>query len=271
MTQLTAKALLLATTAGLLTACGGSNNWISNGSVSTYTQNQDVYGKVSVDIGTSGLLFPTLQVPVYNNGAPIGQLSLLSGLGSSNSQLAVDINLSQIARLPRLGNAPTLPNGMPIPVAGVDPQNLLVLMAGSNQTRVYVDFNSQTKSGLLGVAIPFRQFDGLGQATGGLLNIMPSFKLPNGLTGTAGLFTGAGPGQSGFALFVDISSIANTVSASNSMSTNKGLSVQSVRAASTPRQLQFLNVSRGSTMQQMRAYSTIQQLSQRQTRLTVSH
>ena len=246
----------------LNTACGGGS-WVTNASLSTYTQNSDTYGKISVDLGTSGLLFPNMSVPILdpkNPAAMIGAVSLVGGSASA-AQLALSLNLTRVANLPKTGAAPMLPNGLPIPVAGIDPASLMVFSVGGNKSQVYVEMNTAAKQGMIGVAIPISQFDSIGKATYGLLNLMPSFQLGNGVTGTAGLFSGMNPGQNGFALFLDISALLQQV---------KILSVQtlSMRSAAPVQPHVYLNVNQGSSAQQANAMYRLYQLQGR--RLSVS-
>lgn len=240
----------------LNTACGGGN-WVTNASLTTFTQNNSTFGKISVDLGTSGLLFPTMTVPILdpkNPSAVIGGLSLVGG-SMSAAQLSVSVDLTRIANLPKTGASATLPNGMAIPIAGVNPANLMVFNVGGNKSQVYVEMDPTNKQGMFGVAIPIQQFDSIGKATGGLINIMPSFQLGNGITGTAGLFTSMNPGQNGFALFVDVSALLQQVK------------VLSVARSSVPsgapavvRPHSYLNVNQGSSSQQAKVFYKLYQL-----------
>jgi hypothetical protein len=118
---------------------------------------------------------------------------------------------------------------------------------------------------MLGVAVPIQQLNAVGLLSGGIVNIFPSFQLANGVTGTAGIYTGMMPGTNGLALFVDVTDMV------------KALPVvpgpQSLTSAHAFTQLQhhgFLDVRKGSSAQQAQVLSALYQLGAQHARIDLS-
>lgn len=242
-----------------IVACG-NNSWVNQASVQTSVMGRDIFGEIQFQIASDGLIFPSMSVPVFHESLRIGLLQLATDLAKGETQLQVQLNLSQIANLPRTRRSSgLLPNGVPIPVANINLDNLLTLTVGGTQSVVYADLNFRTRSGMVGVAIPFDQFDGLGASTNGMLNLFPAFRLENGLVGTAGVFTGNRNGQNGFAAFIDAQSLLNT-----------GVTIQNVNPGPEQPRHRFLNLQTGSDEMKSNVRSQVEQMAQRRTRLTVA-
>ena len=210
------------------TACGGKDfNWVKDADIQSYQSNGEVYGELITYLDTGGMQLPSIMLPILNPKNPsqtIGQFALRSNFGADyDSELFVQLNISKIANIPGVGRAPRLPNGSAIPVGGIDTNKLLMLEVGGTKTLVYVSIDTQAKQGMLGAAVPIKQFDTIGSTLPGV-NIFPTFNVGNNIRGTFGIFTGAGSGQNGFALFIDASGLlqnkaVTTLLAANNNST----------------------------------------------------
>jgi hypothetical protein len=253
----------------LNTACGAIS-FINNATVSTTTVNNDTYGNLSVDLGTVGLVFPTLSLPITEPNQPgvtLGTVAIANGNSLSQATLTVSVDLTKLDSIPHLGNSAVLPNGQAIPVSGIDTNNLLVLNAPGTNIAIYVDFNQVAQSGMLGVAIPIQQLNAVGLLSGGIVNIFPSFQLSNGVTGTAGIFTGMMPGTSGLAMFVDVTQMVQampTVPSPQSLS-----DARSYQGLSRTKH-SFLSVRNGSSAQQSQVLSEIYKLGQQHAHVTLT-
>lgn len=259
-----------------LTACGmSSGNWVKNAAISTYQSGNDTYGKVTVGLSTNGMILPALDVPIIdpkNPSVAFGEFSILPNL-TTGADLGVAVNLSRLVSLPSPGASPTLPNGMMIPVSGISPNSLYAFSVGGNRTQIYLDLNMQAQSAMLGIAIPIAQLDQVGSYTGGLVNIFPSFQLQNGVAGTAGVFTGMQPGQSGLALFMNVSSLLNQAIPMAAVQTRSvGPRLPAARFASqkvTAVPHEYLDVSTGSSSAQWQVMKKLSDMSSRRTKLDI--
>lgn len=192
----------------LLSACG-SSSWVKDATIRSYPKNNDIYAEISAYLDTGAMSLPAIQLPIFNPQQSFNELGLFSLRPSFASgistELSIAINLTEVARLNRAGQA-LLPNGNPLPVAGYSSQSVLQFSVGGKSTQVYVSIDSSKGQGLIGVAVPIRQFDQLGQYAPGV-NLFPTFTLGNGVRGSFGIFTGLSSGQNGFALFLDMSQL----------------------------------------------------------------
>jgi hypothetical protein len=187
-----------------LTACSKTGSWVTDAKLTTSNQNGDEYVQLSTQLNTGGIALIPITLPIVNphNAAEVlGQISIHSGLGNGTSELEIAVNLSAVLSLPDGTSLGMLPNGTSIPVAGVDASHWLSLPVANSSSRLYLNLDSQNKKAVLGVAIGIDQL-----SIGVPANLLLPFSAKN-VSGVAGIYTGAGKGQSGFALFADAGSL----------------------------------------------------------------
>ncbi len=96
----------------------------------------------------------------------------------------------------------TLPNGNMVPLIA---NNQVIAVNIGNGARLYLALSENVTA--IGVAVPISAFDSIGQSLPGL-NFFPIVNTGD-VIGTAGIFTGAQPGQNGIAVVADVSKIVN--------------------------------------------------------------
>ena len=201
-------ALLSLALTGLLASCGQNPDQVQivkDLQVQASTDaNNDVILSMDIELALGNMSLPALELPILNPKTfeSLGSLGLTPTLDGSNI-ISLDVNLSNATK-DIIANGPaTLPNGKPLPIGGIDQTKVLAIAAGNTGIKIYVGIAPGLL--LVGVAVPIAQLDTLGGQVGGL-NIFPTFNI-KGVQGIGGLFTGASAGQSGLALFVDLSKV----------------------------------------------------------------
>lgn len=198
-----------------LTACSGQS-WVKGINLGTQEQNGEEYVQMQAQINTRALQMASITIPIYDPkvaGSLIGQLTLAGGLGTGTSTLTILIKSSALINLPTGTNYAVLPNGTAIPVAGVDAKKWMSIPLGnSGSSRVYFNLDMANSKAVFGAAIGI---DAL--SVGVVANALMPFAL-NNITGLAGIYTGVSAGQSGFALFVDASSLLNQAGSGGTIS-----------------------------------------------------
>src|SRR5690606_34333681 len=183
-------------------SCGNApSNVLKNVQVEARPVDGDVILDFNAELDLGAMSFSSIAVPIIHpqGSRQIGQLELVSTLGGKN-QLHVELNVSEVSGL-RSGMA-TLPNGNMIPLIA---NNQTIAIEVGNGAKIYLTLADQVAA--LGVAVPISAFDSIGQSVPGL-NLFPLIKIEN-IIGTAGIFTGARPGQNGIAVVADLSQAIN--------------------------------------------------------------
>ncbi|MBL7664854.1 MAG: hypothetical protein JNM93_06950 [Bacteriovoracaceae bacterium] len=176
-----------------IVGCGNRPAIIENLTVTPDFSGGEANVRVETDFNVGGmeLMYLTLPINHPQTGEQIGQFAM------AGKRLSLGINLSAIAHL---NSGPAqLPNGTGVPFAGTN--EIVVVPIGGQGIRLYVSW-TQTKV-LLGVAVPIKQFDVIGQ-TVGQVNLLPIFQIGQ-VQGAAGTFHSRTAGQNGIAFFADIS------------------------------------------------------------------
>lgn len=185
-----------------LSACGPGQSFLKKVDLSTYSSGSDQYVSLKTQVDNAQIIMPIAQVPIVDSRRPgvIYGFVQISPHISSGTEFRLDLNMSTITNFRPQGWDGTLPNGLPVPVAGFDPTTSFALPI-SQGSRIYMNLDIAQQRAFIGAAIGVREFrTGI---TGGLFLPLPQGSIP----GVAGLFTGAGAYQSGFAIFADISSV----------------------------------------------------------------
>ncbi len=185
-----------------LAACGGEPNLVQKVQVSSYQINDSQYLSLSTLIDSNQIIIPGAQFQIPNSknpAVPYGNVQILPNL-PGGSELRIDLNLSALITDRPLEQLGTLPNGLPIPVSGFNPQTALSVSI-SEGTRLYLDLDTNVPRAFLGLSLGIKEF-----STGVVGGLFLPFQQQNGIRGVTGIFTGPGTYQSGFALFIDVSS-----------------------------------------------------------------
>lgn len=195
-----------------LTGCGkggGLGGMVEDVQVSTIERDGQLYGQLTATLNTGAMMIAGLDVPIVNPKQPgkiLGHVSINSNFcGQSfcgGSVLKVDMNISAISNGGPLDH--TLPNGAPVPIGNIEQGAVVALPIGHTGARLYVGMGKNVA--LVGFALPFKQFDSIGQYVPGV-NLWQPFDLGEKGRGIVGIFTGMQPGQSGLGLFVDLSGV----------------------------------------------------------------
>ena len=183
-------------------SCGNApSNVLTGVKVQTESRNDDLWMSFAADLNLGAMQFASISVPVLHprGQTPVGHLELISGLNGVN-QLKISVNISELADVNT--TQATLPNGNMIPLIA---NNQVIAVNIGNGARVYLALSENVTA--IGVAVPISAFDSIGQSLPGL-NFFPIVNTGD-VIGTAGIFTGAQPGQSGIAVVADVSKVVN--------------------------------------------------------------
>lgn len=180
----------------IVSACGKRPQVVTGIQVQTSTLNQDVLLSLKADLNLGNMTFPAVTLPVLHpkGQTQIGSVQLMPVLGGKN-QIKISLNVSAVSDLQ--AEQSYLPNGQLVPLIANNPTITIPLGAGAN---IYLTLGADAVA--LGVAVPIKQFDGIGSAVGSI-NLFPVFSIDK-VIGAAGIFTGSQAGQNGFALVADV-------------------------------------------------------------------
>lgn len=187
----------------LISACGKQKPMVTDIRVAPSYQGSDVIISVDADLSLGNVTLPATNIPIYlpSTWQDIGSVQMrVNGVGANN--LKISLNLSAISQIE--AQRALLPNGSTLPLIG---ENKTIVIPIQNKLNVYVSFGDGIAA--LGVAVPFKNLDGLGQNVG-TTALFPVFNIQN-VFGTAGLYTSKTKGENGFALFADLSRVLDPV------------------------------------------------------------
>lgn len=258
----------------LVGGCGKNSKFdmVKDVAVKSLLQDGQAYGQVKVGLDTGNILLPAFQLPIFDPRNPkvvfgsVGMRPRLDG----KTELEVDLNLTELAQIP--GSGALLPNGTSLPIGGLD--NLRVLdIVITNGIHIYaaIDFNmaaTENAIAMIGVAIPFREMDSVGNYVGGA-DLFAGFNF-GPVKGVAGIFASNQSNKTGIGLFLDASELLRNINVQKGavVAQNSGFSVASF-ALSSPapvHKLTFYDVVPGSR-QHDRLNNAILQLHQRRARM----
>lgn len=184
-----------------MSACGNRPQVVTSVQVQSSTVNQDVILALKADLDLGAMSFPAVTLPILHprGQTPIGSVDLLPILGGKN-QIKISVNVSTLADIQ--ASQATLPNGNAVPLIANNPTITIALGAGAE---LYLTVGANAVA--LGVAVPIKTFDGIGNAVGAI-NLFPMFNIDK-VVGSAGVFTGSQAGQNGFAIIADVTQYVN--------------------------------------------------------------
>lgn len=203
-------------------SCGQApSNVLSGVKVQTSTVNEDLWMSFSADLNLGAMSFASISLPILHprGQTPVGQLELISGFSGQN-QLKVSVNISELTDVQT--TQAVLPNGNMIPLIA---NNQTIAINIGSGAKIYLTLSENVTA--IGVAVPISAFDSIGQSLPGL-NFFPVVTTDN-VVGTAGIFTGARPGQNGIAVVADVSRIVNLGSLIPSQASTFALQAEEVQ------------------------------------------
>lgn len=192
-------------------SCGKQAPMVKDLSVGSNYVGDDLYLNLDASLSIGNVNLPNVSIPVICPKT-LEQVGLLQMQGGSNSQnlLKLKLNVSAISDLD--SGQSTLPNGVTLPLIA---QNKVIEIPIANKVKVYVSIGESVVA--LGVAVPFKTFDRIGQSVGQSA-IFPMFYL-NQVIGSAGIYTSRVEGENGFAIFADVSNAIEPIDFLNLRST----------------------------------------------------
>jgi hypothetical protein len=200
-------------------SCGKApSNVLTGVKVEAQTVNGDIWMSFAADLNLGAMQFASISVPVLHprGQTQIGHLDLVSALGGVN-QLKISVNVSELADVQT--SAAALPNGNMVPLLA---NNQVIAVNIGNGARIYLALSEKVTA--IGVAVPISAFDSIGQSLPGL-NFFPIVQTGD-IIGTAGIFTGMNPGQSGIAVVADVSKVVSLGSLLQSKSAMMAIEAQ---------------------------------------------
>lgn len=185
----------------VVSACGKRPQVVTGIQVQSSTSGADVLLAVKADLNLGNMSFPSVTLPILHpkGQTPIGTVELLPVLGGKN-QMKISVNVSSLADIEAI--QASLPNGNSIPLIAA---NKTIIVSLGKGAELYLTIGANAVA--LGVAVPIKTFDRIGNSVGGA-SLMPIFAIDR-VVGSAGMFTSAQAGQSGFALIADVTQYVN--------------------------------------------------------------
>lgn len=187
----------------MLVSCGKQKPMVTDITVAPSYEDNDVIISVDADLSLGNVTLPATSIPILlpKTWQEIGSVQMSVNRQGENN-LKVMLNLTAIAKIE--AQSATLPNGAILPLIG---ENKTIVIPVENKLNIYVSFGDGLAA--LGVAIPFKTLDGLGDKVG-TTALFPVFNIKN-VFGTAGLYTSRNMGENGIALFADLSQVLDPI------------------------------------------------------------
>lgn len=191
----------------ILTACGqqSGSQLVSDVKVATNLVNEQVWVDVKAKFDLGNTMLPSVTLPVVNPKNPSQQYGTISMAPTFDGKNEIGIAVNFTEALKIQGGPASLPNGTSLPVGGLNGVDVIQLNIPNTLARVYIALDQGVA--MAGFAIAIKELDQIGSTIGNI-NLFPSFKIEK-IIGIAGVFTGTASGQTGLALFVDLSSVLN--------------------------------------------------------------
>ncbi|AFY00444.1 hypothetical protein [Bdellovibrio bacteriovorus] len=210
MISSTIQKLMLSTVAVLSLAACSQEGLIKGAALSTKITQGDVYVSLKTQVDSNNLQIMSVQLPIYNPENPVEMLGMLnvSSLVPGITDIDLVLNFSRITKIPALQAEKGLPNGTLFPVMGVKAEEWYSIpLSDSRVSKLYLNLDLQTPKVVLGCAL------GTDSLSAGIVaNLFTGFSA-QGVTGYGGVYSGLLPGQSGVAVFADVTSVLKTSSA----------------------------------------------------------
>lgn len=186
-----------------LTACS-QESVIKGAQLTTQTQQGNLFVGLKTHLDSNSIQIMNVQLPIYNPDSPLEILGMLQVNSPVPGTTEVDllVNFTRVTQIPSMKAEKGLPNGTFFPVMGVKTDNWYsIALSDSRISKLYLNVDLAASKVVLGYAL------GTDAISAGIIaNLFTGFN-SNGVSGYGGLYSGVQPGQSGFAVFADVSSI----------------------------------------------------------------
>lgn len=195
---------ILCTSAVVLSSCGGQSKIFESVTLTTSQIQNNLWVKAEAVVNTGALPFVAVTIPVVNPHNPseiLGKISMLRSVDQKNI-LQLEADLTLLTNL-QLQNGATLPNGSPLPIAGLNMAGIPI----SSHSQFYV--GAQNGILVLGTAVAIPAFDQIGRYVPGV-NLFWDIPASPQVSAIGGAFTGPLSGQNGLALFLKFSQGSST-------------------------------------------------------------
>lgn len=187
---------------GLLSACS-QESIITGADLSTDVVNGETFIGLKTHLSTNNVQIVAGQIAVVNPNNPLEMLGQIKITSQDYGKTDVDfqVNASRLIKLPSLQKETALPNGTAFPVWGVNANNWYSIPLGKDSSKLYVNVDSANKKAVMGYALSTASVNA--GVVGNLFTIFQG----NGVTGFGGIYSGPQAGQSGVAIFADVSKV----------------------------------------------------------------
>nr|BFD61976.1 hypothetical protein BdHM001_06570 [Bdellovibrio sp. HM001] len=198
------KHLFLALAAIVSLAACSQESVIKGAQLTTQTQQGNLFVGLKTHLDSNSIQIMNVQLPIYNPDSPLEILGMLQVNSPVPGTTEVDllVNFTRVTQIPSMKAEKGLPNGTFFPVMGVKTDNWYsIAFSDSRISKLYLNVDLAASKVVLGYAL------GTDAISAGIIaNLFTGFN-SNGVSGYGGLYSGVQPGQSGFAIFADVSSI----------------------------------------------------------------
>jgi hypothetical protein len=257
-TQFFAKTLF--TVSLLSLAACSQGGFVNKANISTYVADNNQYVSLKTTLDKAQVVMPVAQIPIISRKDPsviYGFVQVTPNM-QAGTEFRIDVNLNSIVRFRPGEFSGTLPNGLPLPIAGFNPATAFTVPV-SDGSRFYMDLDIANKKAYVGAALGLKEFR-TGIAAG---IFFPFNQATVGVNGLAGIFTGPQQYQSGFAVFADVSSALDSITGGLSIGSMASMSMKSSTTRASA--YQFRALSRESSQ----VYQMLQRVDRSGRRLTV--
>lgn len=204
------KKMILSGVAVLSLAACSQEGLIKGAELSTKVTQGDVYVSLKTHVDSNNLQIMSVQLPIYNPENHTEMLGMLtvSSMVPGITDIDLTLNFSRVTNIPALQAEKGLPNGTLFPVMGVNASEWYSIpLSDSRVSKLYLNLDLQAPKVVLGYAL------GTDSLSAGIVaNLFTGFNA-QGVTGYGGVYSGLLPGQSGVAVFADVTSVLKTSSA----------------------------------------------------------
>ncbi len=189
-----------------LAACGEqpADSILKDVQYSTFQQDNEIFIKLTSALDTQNVVVSAASLPVYDKKNPnrlLGQVDIATDLETLKSTLTVTLNTTVSLNLPEFSYNSKLPNGLSIPVTGIDMNRVIAFDVGDEGSKVYLYYNQMTKKTVLGVALNIESL-----SIGTPASIFAVYD-QNNIRGLAGFYFGNAVNTSGVGVFANLTGL----------------------------------------------------------------
>ncbi|MFZ4713361.1 MAG: hypothetical protein ACOYL6_06605 [Bacteriovoracaceae bacterium] len=201
--------LVLLTSLMGLSACKqpAEDRFVKDIGLRTKIQDEKAWLELSVMMNLKTVVLSSVQFPITFKGINYGKLYMAPSLTQGESEVAIEINLTDVVKLQ--ASDATLPNGGKLPVGGIDRADVIEIEIPQVHGKAYIALNTiasgNGKVFMGGFALSIPAADGIGSAVGDG-QLFPFFKIGK-VAIYAGVYTSEIPNQTGIGVFTDLSSV----------------------------------------------------------------